>query len=371
VSSVVLQEKTVEQSITTTQHVLDTSIRQYEKTRIDITNYLATYNSVKASADAAAQKATELKDAAARSKVIAVNAQAAYRTAAGIKNLISTEKPFTIENNTSGADIQTTANAADIAKLKQLADQAAARYAQDQRAADIAVKVAEKALAEFTKVKTVLEAKVAAGRMLQEKIRTMQDQLAAHRQSLASAEHAKNVLTQKLRSTQLLVTAKLNVLTVAQVEAQKAKVIADQAALTVAKHRNDASNADKVATANEAAIEAAKQAAIAVAASSNSIDKIVSSKIVNNSIASLPMIFSIAAVVAAAAFFTTYAVRRYRRRGQAPLPTFTEPDLDTQIDFDRILSDFKAKESKRQTSVAAKKSATKTTTVRKATPKKK
>jgi hypothetical protein len=138
----------------------------------------------------------------------------------------------------------------------------------------------------------------------------------------------------------------------------------------VAKHRNDASNADKVATANEAAIEAAKQAAIAVAASSNSIDKIVSSKIVNNSIASLPMIFSIAAVIAAAAFFTTYAVRRYRRRGQAPLPTFTEPDLDTQIDFDRILSDFKAKEAKRQASVAAKKSATKTTTVRKATPKK-
>jgi hypothetical protein len=138
----------------------------------------------------------------------------------------------------------------------------------------------------------------------------------------------------------------------------------------VAKHRNDASNADKVATANEAAIEAAKQAAIAVAASSNSIDKIVSSKIVNNSIASLPMIFSIAAVVAAAAFFTTYAVRRYRRRGQAPLPTFTEPDLDTQIDFDRILADIHAKERKRQEKAVAAKVVSKAPVARKATPKK-
>ena len=370
VSAVVIQEKTVEHSIAATQQDLDASIKQYEKTRIEISTYVATYNSVKVAADTAAQAAAEKKDAAARSKVIAENATAAYKTAAGIKNLISTEKPFTVDNSPFGADIQTTASAADIAKLKQLADQAVARYTQDQRAADIAAKVAEKALAQFQKVKTVLEAKVAAGRALQEKIRTMQDQLASHRQSLASAEHAKNVLTQKLRSTQSLVTAKLNDLTVAQVEAQKAKVIADQAALVVTQHRTDASNADKVATANEAAIEAAKAAAIAVTDSSNSIDKIVSSKIVNDSIASLPMIFSIAAVVVAAVFFGTLAIRRYRRRGSAPLPTFAEPDLDIQIDFDRILSEFRAKEEKRQVRASTVKARTTTKTIRKAAPKK-
>jgi hypothetical protein len=230
--------------------------------------------------------------------------------------------------------------------------------------------VAAKTPADFQRIKSVLEAKVAAGRTLQEKIRTMQDQLASHRKSLASAEHAKNVLTQKLRRTQSLVTAKLNDLTVAQVEAQKAKLIADQAALVVAQHRTDASNADKVATANEAAIEAAKAAAIAVTDSSNSIDKIVSSKIVNDSIATIPMIFSIAAVVVAAAFFGTLAIRRFRRRGSAPLPTFTEPDLDIQIDFDRILSEFRAKEEKRQVRASTVKARTTTKTVSKAAPKK-
>jgi uncharacterized coiled-coil protein SlyX len=356
-----VQEKSVEHSITAIQQDLDTSIKQYEKTRIDISTYVATFNSVRLAADTAAQNAAEKRDVAARSKVIADNATAAYRSAAGMKNLISTEKPFTVDNVPIGADIQTTASAADIAKLKQLADQAAARYTQDQRAADIAAKVAAKTLVEFQRIKSVLEAKVAAGRALQEKIRTMQDQLASHRQTLASAEHKKNVLSQKLRNTQSLVTAKLNDLTVAQVEAQKAKVIADQAVLIVTQHRTDASNADKVATANEVAIEAAKTAAIAVTDSSNSIDKIVSSKLVNNSIASLPMILSAAAVVVAAAFFGTLAIRRYRRRGRMPLPTFTEPDLDIQLDFDRILSDIKLKEVKRQA---------RATTVRKAAPKK-
>ncbi|MEI8214824.1 MAG: hypothetical protein WCG24_02640, partial [Actinomycetota bacterium] len=171
----------------------------------------------------------------------------------------------------------------------------------------------------------------------------------------------KNDLTQKLQNTKSLVTGKLNELTIAQVEAQRAKIAADLAALTVAKHRTDASNAEKVATANESAIEAAKAAAIAITESSNSIDKIVASSTVNNSIASLPMIFSAAAVVVAAAFFGTLAIRRYRRRGSKPLPTFTEPDLDIQLDFDRILSDIKLKEVKRQA---------RATTARKAAPKK-
>jgi hypothetical protein len=201
----------------------------------------------------------------------------------------------------------------------------------------------------------------------------MQDDLAAQRQKLAVAVGTKNQLTRKLRSTQSVVTAKLNDLTVAQVEAQKAKVIADKAALAVKQYRTDASNADKVATANEDAIEAAKAAAIAVSDSSNSIDKIVASSAVTNSIASLPMIFSAVAIAAAAAFLGTFAVRRYRRRGSAPLPTFTEPDLDIQFDFDRILAEIRSKEDKRQARATTAKATTakaKTTTVRKTTVKK-
>jgi hypothetical protein len=370
VNNVAAQEKSVKENIAITQQDLDTSIKQYEKTRIDIATYVTTYNSVKLAADSAAQSAAEKKDVAARSKVVADNATAAYKSAAGIKNLISTEKPFTIESADTGANIQTTASAADIAKLKQLADQAVARYKQNQREADIAAKVAEKALAQFQAVKKVLEAKVAAGRTLQTKIRAMQDDLAAERQKLAVAVSTKNQLTRKLSNTQSIVTAKLNELTVAQVEAQEAKVIADKAALAVKQYRTDASNADKVATANEAAIEAAKAAAIAVSASSNSIDEIVASSAVNNSIASLPMIFSVVAIATAAVFFATFAIRRYRRRGSAPLPRFSEPDLDIQFDFDRILTEVRAKEVKRQARASTAKAATKTTTVRKATTKK-
>jgi hypothetical protein len=370
VKDVVAQEKTFKQAIAAKQQDLDSSIKQYEKTRIDIATFVATYNSVKSDADAAAQFAAEMKDAATRSKVIADNATDAYRSAAGMKNLISTEKPFTVESADTGANVQTTASAADIAKLKQLADQAVVRYNQNQRAADIAAKVAEKAFAQFQQVKKVLEAKVVAGKALQTKIRNMQDDLAAYRQKLAVAVDTKNQLISKLRSTQSIVTTKLNDLTVAQVEAQKAKVIADKAALAVKQYRTDASNADKVATANEDAIEAAKAAAIAVSDSSNSIDKIVASNAFNNSIASLPMIFSAVAVVAAAVFFGTLAIRRHRRRGSAPLPAFTEPDLDVQFDFDRILAEIRMKEVKRQARASKREAASKTVTVRKATPKK-
>ena len=91
------------------------------------------------------------------------------------------------------------------------------------------------------------------------------------------------------------------------------------------------------------------------------------------------MIFSAVAVAAAAVFFTTFAKRRYRRRGSAPLPTFTEPDLDIQFDFDRILAEIRSKEDKRQarattakekTTTKAKASTVRKATVKKAAPKK-
>jgi hypothetical protein len=362
---------------------LDSSIKEYERTRVEIAKYLTTYNSVKAVANEASKVASEKKDAALRSKQVADNAVAAYRSAAGLKNLISTEKPFTVETADTGADIQSSANSADIAKLKQLADQAVARYNQDQRAADIAEKAAAKALADFERVKTTLEAKVAVGKELQVKIRSLQDRLSTNREALANVVSSKNDLTQKMQNAQVQVTSKLNQLTVAQTEAQKAKAIADKAALAVSKHRTDATNADKIATANEAAIEAAKNAAIDIAASSNSLDKIVASKVVDNSLKSLPIIFSIIATVAAVVFVTMYAVRRYRRRStgvDAKEFTFKEPDLDIQLDFDRILSDIRSKELKRQakpavakttkTKVAAGKSTTRKATPKKAAPKK-
>jgi len=82
------------------------------------------------------------------------------------------------------------------------------------------------------------------------------------------------------------------------------------------------------------------------------------------------MIFSAVAAAAAAVFFTTFAIRRYRRRGSAPLPTFTEPDLDIQLDFDRILAEIRAKDVKRQARGLTANATSKTTSVRKVTTKK-
>jgi hypothetical protein len=167
------------------------------------------------------------------------------------------------------------------------------------------------------------------------------------------------------------VTSKLNDLNVAQVEAQQAKAAADKAALTVSKHRTDAATANKIADANEAAIEAAKKAALAVTDSSNSIDKIVASNIVNNSIATLPVILTAVAIVVAG-FFATLAIRRRRQGAGGMNPIFTEPDPATARDFDRIKSEVKSNATTRKPRVAATKSAskataTKTATVRKAT----
>jgi hypothetical protein len=99
----------MKKTMATTQQDLDSAIRRYEQTRIDIANFVATYNSVKSAADATAQSAIEKKDVATRSKIIADNARAAYRSAAGMKSLISTQKPFTVESADTGANVQTTA----------------------------------------------------------------------------------------------------------------------------------------------------------------------------------------------------------------------------------------------------------------------
>jgi hypothetical protein len=68
-----------------------------------------------------------------------------------------------------------------------------------------------------------------------------------------------------------------------------------------------------------------------------------------------------------------YAVRRIRRRGQAPIAPLGTKDADIEFDFDRILAEIRSKEAAlvsapRKSPV--KKSTAKKAVVRKATPKK-
>ncbi len=171
-----------------------------------------------------------------------------------------------------------------------------------------------------------------------------------------------------MRLAQSTATQTRNELTIAQVEAQKAKVIADKVKLIVAQHQNDAKNANTVADANQIAVEAAQQAAVDIEASSNAIDKIVASKAVDNSVKSLPAIFAIVAVVSVATFFAVYVTRRMRRRGQSPVAPLGAKDPEIDFDFDRILAEIRSKEA--VLSTAPRRSTAKKATTRKAVARK-
>ena len=191
------------------------------------------------------------------------------------------------------------------------------------------------------KLKTALQNKLEAQQALQDKINSFAKDLAKFQQARADFTEQKNTLEEKLRVSRTQVTEKLNELTLAQVDAQKAKVAADNAAQKASQYRKDAANAESVVTANEAAIEAAKKAAISVTESSNSIDKLVASKLVDDSISTLPIILSVSALLVAAAFFAVNATRRKRRRTVIPAGLFTEFDPEIQRDFDRITDEVK------------------------------
>ena len=359
------KEKSLQKGIEARQQSLDSLVKEFEKVRIDNGGYARAYMQSQSIAAAASENAFEKKNIAILSKKAADDAVAAYKAAAGIKSLISTEKPSSVESADAGTYLQNTATAEEIAKLKLAADKAVARYNLDQKAADLAVRAANEAMANLKKAKANLDAGLALGKSLQEKINSYADQMNADRETLAETVVLKNGLNRKIQVSQVQVTSKLNDLTVAQVEAQQAKVAADQATLTVTKHRTDAAAANKIAAANEAAIEAAKKAALAVTDSSNSIDKIVASKIVNDSIATLPVILTAVAVVVAG-FFATLAIRRRRQGAGGMNPIFTEPDPATARDFDRIKSEVKSK----GTVKTARKAPAKKAVVRKAAPKK-
>ena len=363
-------EKKIATEIKQTEVEIQQAIKSYEQIRVDISSYVATYNDAKRAADEAAKIANEKEAAAARSKVVADNALEAYRMAAGGKNVISTEKPFTSATADVGENLQTSISASDLAKLKKIADEALARYNADKKAAESAKRNAEKFIAAFEKVKANLEAKVAAGKSIQIKIRDLQDSLNANRNKLAQVRTDKNDLFEKLRTTQAKVTETQNKLTLAQVEAQKAKVAAEKAALTVKKHQNDADNANTVADANDVAVQAAKDAAIDIEASSNSIDKIVSSQVADSAVKSLPMILGAVGLVVAVALVSMYAIRRARRRGLQSSNTVIENPVELEFDFDRILAEIRASEKVSKPKVsAAPRAQAKKATVRKATKK--
>ena len=330
------EKKALHQSVAATQQNLGELIKEFERTRIDILNYVATYNSAKIKADEAVQSAAEKKGAAIRSKLIVKNAFEAVQFAtekkgAAIRSKLIAENSFEavqfaaekkgaiirsklIAENSLTATNQTIASATDLDELKLLWELAVARYKQDQSSADIAAKEAEKADVQFQEVKKIFEDKVSAGKKLQEQIRTNQDQLAVHLQSITNGITEKNLLTSNRQVSLSLITAKLKDLSLAQVQARKAKEIADKEALAIGQPRNPASNLDEVVTANEALIEAAKSAALAVMQSNNSTVKNFTSKIATGSFAYLSIILSAVAITIAVGIFGNLTMRRYRRR---------------------------------------------------------
>jgi len=290
---------------------------------------------VKVEAERAMKIASEKREQAARSREIADNALEAYRVASGSKSLVSTEKPYTVSSADTGENLQMAASATDIARLRQLADQAVARYNRDKADAEKASKLADKTLATFEKVKATLEAKVDAGKELQTRIRSLQDVLNNQRDELAAAVKARDQLQEKLRATRAQATSIQNKLTVAQIAAQKAKVAAEKAALSVSRFAGDVNNANKVADANDLAVTAADEAAIDIEASSNAIDEIV-----------------------VASIFLYLARRAIRRRKHPILAPVAENFSELEFDFDRILAEIKQKQKK--SAVSTKTRATKT-----------
>ena len=339
-------EEKIKAEISVSEKKMQNFIQQYEQMRVDISSYISAYNDAKVEADKALKAVTEKRALAARSKEIADNALEAYRVASGSKNLVSTEKPFTVSSVEVGTNLQMAASATDIAKLKQLADQAVARYNRDRADAEKASKLAEKTLATFEKLKANLEAKVSKGKDLQTRIRSLQDFLADQRDELAAAVKTRDQLQEKLRATRAQATSTQNKLTVAQIAAQKAKAAADKAALSVSRFQGDENNANRVADANDLAVTAAEDAAINIEASSNAIDEIVSSEIVDNSIKSLPAIVATVAVVALASIAILLARRAVRRRRHPILAPVVEDFKDLEFDFDRILAEIKQKQKK-------------------------
>ena len=189
--------------------------------------------------------------------------------------------------------------------------------------------------------------------------------MAAQRLQLSKAKSVQDDLAQQLRKAQAKVTTVQNTLTIAQVEANKAKVRAEKAELVVSRHKNDKKNADKVATANEEALATAQAAVVDVEKSSNSIDKIVASKVVDTSVKTLPLILTAVAIVVAG-FFAALAVMRRRR--EKPLTPVVETVDEIDFDFDRILAEIRAKAAQ-PTRAAKAPSRTSSATSKKATKK--
>jgi hypothetical protein len=322
-----------------------------------LSELVSIYNTAKAEADEAAKTFAEKQEQAVRSKTIAINALEAYKTASKSKNLVSSEKPELVAIPLSEANIEMAASFDEISKLRQLADQAQARYLKDKAAAEAAQKIAENSRIKFEKAKSALESKVETGREIQTNIRSLQDTLNEQRKNVDLNFKLQESLIAEIRSSQANIAAVRNKLTQAKLQAQRAEFVSAKAALQIKSLSEDAKNANKIADANELALEAAKDATVDIEVSSNLIDKIVASEKVDSSIKSLPAIATIIMGTFAAAL-AVYAIARAIRRRRNPLLAPTREDnfdLDLEFDFDQILAEIKAKQSKSKKSSQSKK----------------
>ena len=345
--------------------------RKFEAIKLDISKTSVSFNKARTAANISAKDAAEKKALAQSAKVMADNALAAYKTAVALKSQNLTIKPFTVANTDTGQDLKSSVTSSDIAKLKLLAEQANTRYEQAKRVAEYAAKTAAKTLADFQNIKVILEDKVTSAKKYQETIVTLQDQLANQRSNLANTQIKTNVLNSKLLNSKAQVTERLNRLTIAQVEAQKDKVIAEKTMLAVIKFRKESQLTDKVAKANETAIAEAKKAANSVISSNESIHQIITPKIVQKPFNSYTLIITAIVVITITATVFTIAIRRKRRTINSSELVIEENDFEFNFDIDKILSEIKIKSEKKQKRKAPQKPKTKSTRKKRVTAKKK
>jgi hypothetical protein len=253
-----------------------------------------------------------LSAAADASKKVADAALAAYRAASG-KNLISTEKPYSVGTSILGEDSLNRA-ANDIKELKAIADRAAAKYEKDKKAASDAEIFANQKLALADRVKNLLEEKIAEGRELKSQIAAKEKSIEELASQLRGLESKKAQVLENLSNAEAASISAQNKLTAAQVAAQKARVKVDKLEANLDTAKKDAANADKVNDAKEQAEKDVDQAQKDLDGAEDSVDGITTVGGTTSMWRSLPLILTIVGVVAVVTFFAMNAIKRSRRK---------------------------------------------------------
>ena len=314
------QVASIDKSITTTgielnvaESKLGSLRKRFSILTLDLSALQSNYRSATSAATTAAANSRRLSAVASASKKAADAALAAYRAASG-KNLISTEKPFTVDNSIVG---ETSLNRAtnDVKELKEISDRAAAKYEKDKKAASDAQSIANQKVALANKVKALLDEKISQGAALESEIATKEKNIEGLRAQLRDLESNKEQALENLSSAKAASISEQNRLTAALVAAQKARVRVTQLEADFDASKKDAANADKVNNAKEQAEKDADQAEKDVEGAESGVDEITTVSTVTSSLRSLPLILTIVGVVAAVAFLALNAVKRSRRKG--------------------------------------------------------